>query len=191
VKGLLNGFDPRCSHRPGLICASPDADVNGLTGPRRMARPVRLSLAPHLGGDIDGAWWPHTSSVAQELPELVGSLHEPLGEILDIRINWSMTEGALDLESMVQTSRLVAGKRRRPRIMVVDGRGGCAKLLVVPHITSQTLGALVMRCAAAMPFSDSERGNGLIETAELVMRTAQVESANWVAGMRSVSSAKR
>jgi Family of unknown function (DUF5994) len=165
--------------------------MNGLTGPRRTARPVRLSLSALLGGDIDGAWWPHTSSVAQELPELVGSLHEPLGEIVDIRINWSMTEGALDLESMVQTTRLVAGRRRRPRIMVVDGRNGCAKLLVVPHITSQTLGAFVMRCAAAVPFSDSERDNRLIDTAELVMRTAQVESANWVAGMRSVTSVKR
>jgi hypothetical protein len=33
--------------------------VNGLTGSRRLARPVRLALAQQLGGDIDCAWWPH------------------------------------------------------------------------------------------------------------------------------------
>jgi hypothetical protein len=159
--------------------------VNGLTWARRTARPVRLALSAQLGGDIDGAWWPHTSSVATELPELVGSLHEPLGEIIDICINWSMTEGPLDLESISASTRSVPAKQRRPRIMVVEGRDGCAKLLVVPHITSPALGSLVMRCAAAMPVLDVERGGRLIETAELVLRTAQVESANWSARMRN------
>jgi hypothetical protein len=42
--------------------------MNGMTGSRRLARPVRLALATRLGRDIDGAWWPHTGSVAQELP---------------------------------------------------------------------------------------------------------------------------
>jgi Family of unknown function (DUF5994) len=159
--------------------------VNGLTGSRRLARPVRLLLATHLGSDIDGAWWPHTSSVAQELPELIGSLHEPLGEILDICINWSATEGALDLETLVTGTRsMAASKPRRPRLMVVDGRGACAKLLVLPHMTSPALGALVMRCAAALPVVGLEREGRLFETAELVMRTAQVESAKWTAHLR-------
>jgi hypothetical protein len=161
------------------------AVVNGLTGSRRVARPVRLSLARTLGGDIDGAWWPHTSSVAHELPELIGCLHKPLGEIVDICINWSATEGALDLESIVTRTRgRVASKARPPRLMVVDGRGACAKLLVLPHLTSQVLGGLVMRCAAAMPVDGSQRQGRLYETAELVMRTAEVESAKWTAHLR-------
>ena len=57
-------------------------------------------MAGTLGGDIDGAWWPHSASVAGELPELIGALHRPLGEIIDIRINWSATEAAPDLNSM-------------------------------------------------------------------------------------------
>ena len=61
-----------------------------------MARPVRLVLASQLGSDIDGAWWPHTASVASELPELIGVLHASLGEIVDIGINWSPTEGPVD-----------------------------------------------------------------------------------------------
>lgn len=151
-----------------------------------MARPVRVALATTLGGDIDGAWWPHTASVAQELPELIGSLHKPLGEIVDICINWSATEGPLDLESLVTGTRsLVAAKPRRPRLMVVDGRGACARLLVLPHMTGPALGALVMRCAAAMPVDGPERVSPLFETAELVIRTAQVESAKWAVRLRA------
>ena len=125
-----------------------------------MARPVRLLMAPALGGDIDGAWWPYTGSVAQELPELIESLHKPLGEIVDICI-------------------------RRPRLMFVDGKDGCAKLLVVPHMTSAGLGSLVMRCAAAMPADGLERNDQYLATADLVVRTAQVESANWAVRMRA------
>ena len=52
--------------------------------------PVRLTLCPvRWAPDIDGAWWPHTGSVARELPELIESLHPALGEVVDININWS------------------------------------------------------------------------------------------------------
>ena len=58
--------------------------MNGLTGTRRSARPVRLALAQQLGAEIDGAWWPYTASVAGELPGLIEALRPPLGEIVDI-----------------------------------------------------------------------------------------------------------
>jgi hypothetical protein len=35
--------------------------VNGSAGARRCARPVRITLARVLGGDIDGEWWPHSA----------------------------------------------------------------------------------------------------------------------------------
>jgi hypothetical protein len=52
-------------------------------------------------------------------------------------------------------------------------------------MTSPALGALVMRCAAAMPIDGPERAGRLFETAELVMRTAQVESAKWTARLHA------
>jgi hypothetical protein len=150
-----------------------------------LARPVRLSLASHLGGDIDGAWWPHTASVAGELPELIGVLHAPLGEILDICINWSATDGPLDLNAIVTGARSIDRPGpRRPRLMVVEGRGGCAKLLVVPYMTSVTLGAMVMRCAAGLPALQSDRDSQMLETAKSVMSVAKAESAKWTSTNR-------
>jgi Family of unknown function (DUF5994) len=166
--------------------------VNGLSGSRRLARPVRLALSGRSGADIDGAWWPHTGSVAHELPGLIECLHKPLGEILDIAINWSVAEGPLDLDTIVNGTRSVeSAKFRRPRLMVVDDRDGCLKLLVIPHMTSPALGSIVMRCAAAKPVREEDRGGKQAETAELVMQTAEVESAKWTAIMRDEKAAAK
>ncbi|MGX9789684.1 DUF5994 family protein [Mycobacterium sp. MMS18-G62] len=133
-----------------------------------------------MGADIDGAWWPHTGSVARELPDLIGVLHKQLGEIIDICVNWSDTEAAVDLSSLVTGARWQPGvQRRRYRLMVVLGRDASAKLLVIPHMTPQTLGLMVMRCAAARPVSAAERDSQLFETADSVLRAAQDESALW------------
>jgi hypothetical protein len=154
--------------------------VNGLSGTRRVARPVRLLLARQLGADIDGAWWPHSASVASELPELIGVLHAPLGEIVDIGINWSPTEGPVDLESIVTGARVIDRPGpRRPRLMMVEGRTACAKLLVVPYMTSQNLGATVMRCAAGLSASLEERDSKLWDLAHSLMGIAKAESAVW------------
>ncbi|MFN3006854.1 DUF5994 family protein [Mycolicibacterium wolinskyi] len=160
--------------------------MNGLTGTRRVASPVRLTLAKQVGADIDGAWWPHTDSVANELPELVGVLHRRLGEIVDIRINWSAAEGQLDLNTIVTGNKWTVGaKARRPRLMSVAGRDTCVKLLVVPCKTSQVLGGLVMRCAAAMPVDELARQTPFFETADCVLRVAQAESARWLGRMQN------
>lgn len=160
--------------------------MNGLTGPRRSARPVRIALATLLGGDIDGAWWPHSASMSAELPELIGALQRPLGEIFDIAINWSATDCAPDLNSMRHPEKSMPGRRARPhRLMVVAGRRDCAKLLVVPYMTSAALGLMVMRRAAAIPILDEQHETQLYKTADCVVRAAQTESALWAAQMRN------
>ena len=153
--------------------------MNGLSGSRRSARPVRIALATLLGSDIDGAWWPYTASVAAELPELIEALHRPLGEIIDISINWLPTQPAPDLDSMSYCAKAILGWRdRRQRIMVVGGRRARAKLLVVPHMTTPALGWMVLRRAADVPIPDAEQDSPAFQTADLVIRAAQVESAS-------------
>jgi hypothetical protein len=162
--------------------------MNGINGARRLARPVRLSLAPKLGAVIDGAWWPHTASVASELPELIGILHRQLGVVVDIKINWSATEGPLDLNTITTSGKALGGTlNRRPRLMVISGHDCRATLLVLPHLTSQGLGTIVMRKAVDAPIELSPRDAKLHETAECVMRAAQVESARWSESRQTVS----
>lgn len=54
-----------------------------------MASPIRLTLASELGDELDEAWWPHTASVARELPDLIDALRRPQREVIDIGVNWS------------------------------------------------------------------------------------------------------
>jgi Family of unknown function (DUF5994) len=152
--------------------------VNGSAGARRCARPVRITLARVLGRDIDGAWWPHSGSVAGELPELIGALHRPLGQIVGIKINWAPTDAAPDLDSMGHDAISMPGcQRRRQRLMVIDGTRGRVKLLVVPHMTAPALGLMVLRRAADMPISDARQAGRVFETADRIVRVAQAESA--------------
>ena len=156
--------------------------MNGLRGGRRTASPVRITLASTLGSDIDGAWWPHTGSIARELPELIESLHPALGEVIDININWSATAGAPVLNTMSSGAMSKMGwNDRRQRLMVVVGKTACARLLVIPHMTTPTLGRMVLRRAATMPISIAEQDSSEFQTADRVVRAAQAESAAWAA----------
>lgn len=139
-----------------------------------------MALHTKLGADIDGAWWPHTSSVAAELPELIGALHRTLGEIVDININWAATECAPDLNSMCYGAMVIPGRASRPqRLMAVTGACGQATLLVVPHMTAAPLGWMVLRRAAGIPMPLNERDSTVFRTADKVVRAAQAESAGW------------
>ena len=151
-----------------------------MRGSRRLARPVRITLATLLGSDIDGAWWPRTASVAGELPELIEALHRPLGEINHIGINWSSTERAADLDSMSYGGKSMPGWRdQRQRIMVI---AGCSRSREAAGCTAPdgaSPGWMVLRRAAAVPIPDAEQDSQVFHTADLVMRAAQVESASW------------
>ena len=165
--------------------------MNGITGPRRSARPARLALAAVLGRDIDGAWWPHTASLGSELPGLIEALHQQLGEIVDIRVNWSPTEGAPDLNSMMFGATLTPGwHNRRQRLMMIAGRNDCAKLLVVPYMTKPALGLMVLRLAAAIPIPGGQQDTKLFETADRVVRAARAESETWVNWTRNAQAAE-
>jgi|EndMetStandDraft_8_1072994.scaffolds.fasta_scaffold09543_4 hypothetical protein len=164
--------------------------VNGLRGARRRANPVRLSLNASLGGEIDGAWWPRSPSLASELPDLVEVLHTPLGEIIDIDLNWSATAGMPILDSHFSTAmRAMRWNDERQRIMIVVGRSGCARLLVIPHTTTQALGRMVMRRAATMPLVGDDHDVPEYAVADRVVRAARAQSASSMPQELDVSAA--
>jgi hypothetical protein len=145
---------------------------------RRLASPVRLTLAIELGEGLDGAWWPHTASVARELPELIGALSARLGEILDISVNWSSLEGCPNLEP-VNRARMADPVRvtSHKRLMMITGTQGSANLLVVPCRTSSALAVMVLRQAATLNVMHAERDTEAFRIADDIVRAARAESA--------------
>ena len=152
--------------------------VNSAVRGRRLASPVRLALASELGGDLDGAWWPHTASIANELPELTDALFTRLGPIVDIGVNWSSLAGSPDLDPLYRSRAAEPGPMISPqRLMTFTGSKASAKLLVVPSRTSVTLAVMVLRHAADLPVGYGERDTQTFRTADDVVRAARAECA--------------
>lgn len=162
-----------------------------MRGPRRTASPVRLTLNPVLGGDIDGAWWPRSGALAAELPELIDALHAQLGEIVDINLNWSATKGAPILETHSSAAlRSMRWNDSRQRIMVVVGKTACARLLVIPHMTAPALGRMVLRYAATMAILSDEHDSAEYAAAGRVVQAARAQSAASVGRALATPAAK-
>ena len=144
---------------------------------RRSAEPIRLTLASQLGGDLDGAWWPHTPSEARELPELIDALREPLGEVIDIGVNWSPLDGVPDLDSLSRVAAIPGHQVRHVRVMTVTGRRARVKLLVIPPRTTRALAVMVLRQAAALPILPMHLDTAACRAADDIVQAARSQSA--------------
>lgn len=155
-----------------------------MTGTRRSARPIRIAMAARPGADIDGAWWPQTASMVNELPGLIAALQPRVGEITNISINWSVTDGSPDLDSMTTASMSRPGWRdRSQRLMIVTGRLARVTLLVVPHLTTAGLGLMLLRRAAELPIPLAQQEDPDFVTADYIVRAARTQSASWAGRM--------
>lgn len=150
--------------------------MNAVMRGRRLASPVRVALAAELGGELDGAWWPHTASVARELPELLDGLTMRLGEITDITVNWSSLAGspnfnALELAKETDPRRALGDQR----MMTITGSSASATLLVIPCRTSGALAVMVLRRAADLPVLPAQRDTPVFRTADQLVHAARAE----------------
>jgi hypothetical protein len=176
IRHARGGFThPNSHHHAGTVTGQPRW--------RRLASPVRVSLAIDLGGDLDGAWWPRTSSEADELADLADALFGRLGRIVDIAVNWSTLTSSPDLDSL-NCSRLAhPGRAAGPqRIMTVSGAKGPARLMVIPCRTSVTLALMVLRRAADLPIEHTDRNTPTFAAAEHIVRAARAEGARCAGG---------
>ncbi len=139
-------------------------------GERRPVTPVRLTLALRLGHDIDGAWWPRTARIARELPELIAVLRTRLGEIIDIKVNWSSLQGPPKLDSY-------GWEAKHQHVMTISGRNGSANLLVVPYRTGTALAVMVLRRAAGLPIDPIHLDTPAYRTADSIVRAARTQGA--------------
>ncbi|AQT78694.1 hypothetical protein B1R94_04680 [Mycolicibacterium litorale] len=149
-------------------------------GSRRTASPVRVTLNVELGSEIDGAWWPHTASLARELPELVATLHPVLGEIVDLKLNWTLATRPPALTPLSAGPMSMLGwNDRRVRLVLVTGRKGSAKLLVVPSTAKSALAHAVSRLSASLPVAAVDHDGVVLETANCLLAAARAESSRW------------
>jgi hypothetical protein len=132
-----------------------------------------------LGSGLDGAWWPHTVSIARELSDLTDALREPLGEVIDIGVNWSPLQGVpnLDLLNRRGVSAMLGQDSRRLRVMTVAGGRAKAQLLVVPCQTSLALAVMLLRQAAGLPVLFEHQRTPAFHTAGSIVRAARAQHA--------------
>jgi hypothetical protein len=151
--------------------------VNSAVSGRRLASPVRVTLASELGGELDGAWWPHTVALGAELPELADFLLPRLGRILDISINWSSLAGSPDLDSLCRPLMARPCRPISQRVMTINGATTGATLIVIPSRTSVALAVMILRCAAGLHIAAREQIDEPFLTADQIVRSAAAEGA--------------
>lgn len=149
-----------------------------------MTVPIRLTLAPAFGGEIFGAWWPYTTSIARELPALIDALCEPLGKVIDISVNWSALEGVPDLDELSRRAAvpLPHQQPRHHRVMTVTGGLARASLLIVPSDTTKGLAVMVLRCAADLPVQQAHQRTSVYRAAESIVSAARNQRGAGVVG---------
>jgi hypothetical protein len=146
---------------------------------RRLSSPVRFTLASELDEGLNGAWWPHTSSIARELPDLIDGLRARLGPVIDISLNWSPLEGVpeLDLLNRRGVAATPGRESRHLRVMTVTGTLARANLLVVPSRTSQTLAVMILRQAAELPIQYAHQQMPAYQAACGILSAARSQDA--------------
>jgi Family of unknown function (DUF5994) len=140
-----------------------------------LRNPVRFTLTSTPGTGLDGAWWPYTVSIARELSDLTDALREPLGNVIDIGVNWSSLQGVADLDLVNRrgVSAMPGQDSRRLRVMTITGIRAKAQLLVVPCGTSIALAVMLLRQAADLPVMNAHQCTPAFDTAGDIVRAAR------------------
>ena len=109
-------------------------EVSGQAG--KMESSIRLQLKPYraVSEHLDGAWWPRSTSLVDELPDLVMSLSDRLGQVAlvdDCRNGWHETPPLAEING--HTIELLGFNSDEPASLILIGENGC-------HITLHVIG---------------------------------------------------
>ncbi|AWW35803.1 MULTISPECIES: DUF5994 family protein [Streptomyces] len=114
---------------------------------------LRLRLAPHGGlpRPIDGAWWPRSYDLLEELPSLLAGLPRTWGHITSVTVNgaaWSALPGRMLLfNQVVRLHRTLTASAPHTVVLLAAGRGRW-DLVVVPPDTTEEVAEPLMAAAA-------------------------------------------
>ncbi|MFF3987910.1 DUF5994 family protein [Streptomyces sp. NPDC001797] len=138
--------------------------------------PLRLTLAPAGAPPalIDGAWWPRSRNLTEQLPALVECLDPLWGRITRIAVSrtfWPVIPGEVPAHGhMVRVGWSNAGQDPH-ELLLLSYRFGCWSLLVIPPETGPATAARLM--ATATDPSRSLPPSGLIRVAERFRAAAE------------------
>ncbi len=136
----------------------------------RSANPIRLSVASHLGGEIDGAWWPRVDRMTVELPGLVAALTPMLGDITSINVNWPHLQRPPDFNW--------PGWEHKPQhIITLNGVEAQVNLLIIAYTTYSALALMVLRRAAGLSIVPADRDKPAFVTAGSILQAAVKQRA--------------
>lgn len=103
---------------------------------------LRLASQPaqgHRALRIDGAWWPHSSDLASELPRLLGGLPHAWGQVTSVLVDeavWSPFPGRLLVTNQVVRLRRTTIQCSPTTVcLLAPGRGRWDLLVVPPAAT--------------------------------------------------------
>ena len=139
-----------------------DPRVTSGQRPPEPQRTPRLRLKPKAlpTGFVDGAWWPHSTDLAAELPDLLAVLSVRLGQVS--YVTYQTGEWASPPARFIVSDRVIrlAAHRRQPRNTVeILGVGGTSiVLLVVPPGVEPEQAHSTMMAAAAPDNASSTTG---------------------------------
>lgn len=121
---------------------------------------LRLKAKAPQTGYVDGAWWPHSNTLEQELPDLLAVLSVRLG-LID-RVLYNVNEWASAPRRLMSgsgTVRLDGYRQQPPNSIEVLGRNrGRITLLVVPPGTDPDKAHATMMTAAAATNASTVKG---------------------------------
>ncbi|WP_261570046.1 DUF5994 family protein [Frankia gtarii] len=136
--------------------------------------PPRLSLSPVRGQDsFDGAWWPRTMRLADELPGLLTVLAQADGNIRRVSVNGDAWAAIPDLAggSGLPRARVDWFRTLDPRVITAGGGSNLGRprlrLLVIPPEAAPGPAETVLRAATA---------GGLTGSAGEILRQAGAET---------------
>jgi hypothetical protein len=140
----------------------------------------RLQLKPYRSAleHVDGAWWPRSTRLANELPDLVGSVSERLGRIVMVgyrRNGWDETPALVEIDG--QTIELLGFTSDEPTSVILFGEDGHHLTLhVIRPDTSEEAARQALQQAAvladpdAVPASRSAVARSVAEVADKLAR---------------------
>ncbi|MFD6466498.1 DUF5994 family protein [Streptomyces goshikiensis] len=156
------------------------------TAPRELAAelPARLSLAPKttLAGQLDGAWWPRSRDLEDELPALASALDEPWGRITRVTVNptrWRVIPHTIPMAGRVMHVGWFT-EQDPDKLILLSHTVGRWDLLVIPPETEPAAAARLM-AAAAIPGSVLTAGVLMANEAAIGrgVRDARRREATW------------